>query len=120
MVSVKRFSVEGAMRDWVCVTLYGAAVQKKPDKGVLEDSWGETSWIKDMGFYSLATWIANRLELALWHRWQEDTFRLKKTPRQVRPPSFLRLAPLLAKTPLPSCSVDTVRLFKMVRACTTP
>ena len=48
--------------------------------GACHDSpWAELPWLKNMGYYSLPAFIANKVELVLWSAWLRD----HRAPRNV-------------------------------------
>lgn len=64
--------------------------------GRQDSSWEELPWLKSMGYYTMAAFVANKVELAMWSAWLQDegahrpsrnlSKELRKTGRSMKTP----------------------------------
>ena len=65
----RRSRGEGGSRGTAVATASGKAERFECD----EETWEELPWLKSLGFYSLAAFVTNRLDLCLRGKWAEHT-----------------------------------------------
>lgn len=49
---------------------WGGFLESEPPYS--QDSWLETDWIKSLGYYSVAAFVLNKIELSIWNAWRKE------------------------------------------------